>query len=320
MLLVMTISFVIPFFNEKENLPLLIQKLIDISKSQGWKSEIILVDDGSTDGYDIRQDLEGKHPHRLIRLRKNFGQTAAMQAGIEAAQGEIVVTMDADLQNDPADIPKLIAYMEKGYDVVSGWRKNRQDTFVSRILPSVVANWMIRKITGVPLHDFGCTLKAYRRTILQEFQLYGEMHRFIPVHASWYGAKIVEVEVDHHPRRFGQSKYGIIRLFKVVLDLITVKFLGDFSTKPLYFFGGAGMSLIVLGVLATSWTAYQKLHDGIWVHRNPLFLIAIFFLLSGLQLVLIGLLAELAVRNYYESQGRRTYSIAKVQGAGLEGA
>lgn len=307
----MTLSFVIPFFNEQENLPVLLERLYAVIAQQSWQAEVILVDDGSQDGSArVVQELLKTWDHlHLIRLRRNFGQTAAMQAGFEAAKGDVIVTLDADLQNPPEDIPKLIQKIQEGYDVVSGWRKSRQDHFFTRNLPSAIANALIRKVTKVPLNDFGCTLKAYRREILNEFRLYGEMHRFIPVHASWLGAKITEVEVSHAPRIHGESKYGLIRIFKVLLDLLTIKFLGDFSTKPLYLFGGFGMGLISLGCLATLTTAIQKICFDVWVHKNPMILLAVFFLLMGVNLTLIGLLAELGIRQYYESQGRKTYSV-----------
>jgi glycosyltransferase involved in cell wall biosynthesis len=316
------ISCVIPFLNEKENLPLLLQSLTRVLKAQNWQSEIVLIDDGSTDHYEsaIEEFLKasGPIPCKLVKMRRNFGQTAATQAGFELSNGDIVVTMDADLQNDPEDIPKMIDLLEKGYDVVSGWRKNRKDPFFTRILPSVAANYIIRWVTNVNLHDFGCTLKVYRREILKEFRLYGEMHRFIPVHASWHGANIAEVEVSHHSRIHGTSKYGLVRFLKVILDLITVKFLGDFSTKPLYFFGGFGLALFFLSGCAVITTLVQKFVYQVWVHRNPMFLIAIFFCIVGVQLILIGLIAELGIRNYYESQSRKTYSISTIRGKGLE--
>lgn len=316
----MTLSFVIPFYNEKENLPLLLDRLLKVCREQKWSHEVILVDDGSTDGYRpaLAPFLDGREAVRLIRFRANYGQTAAIQAGFEAARGEVVVTLDADLQNDPEDLPRLLAKMEEGYDVVSGWRRRRQDPFLHRRLPSLMANLVVRWITGIPLHDFGCTLKAYRRTALSEFRLYGEMHRFIPVFVSWHGGQIAEMEVTHHPRVHGSSKYGMIRVVKVLLDLITIKFLGDFSTKPLYFFGGAGFLLGGIGVILTLVTAVEKLFYGVWVHRNPMLLLAVFFLLMGTQLVLIGLLAEMSMRHYYESLGRKTYSIRETIGRGLE--
>jgi glycosyltransferase involved in cell wall biosynthesis len=317
----MTFSFVIPFWNERETLGPLMDRLTKLIKANNWRAEVILVDDGSTDGYAqiLRPYLErGDPPCKLIRLRRNFGQTAAMQAGFEACKGEVVVSLDADLQNPPEEVPKLIAKIQEGFDVVSGWRRPRRDPFLSRVLPSLVANFLIRRTTRVPLHDFGCTLKAYRLNILHEFRLYGEMHRFIPVYASWQGAKIAEVEVTHEPRKSGHSKYGMIRIFKVLLDLVTIKFLGDFSTKPMYFFGGPGLILLALGFVATVVTAVQKFCYGTWVHRNPMLLLAVFFSIMGVQLFLIGLLAEISIRNYYESQGKKTFSIMEVKGCGLE--
>jgi glycosyltransferase involved in cell wall biosynthesis len=244
------ISIVVPVYNEVENIPLLHTAIMDAM--EGHNYEVLYVDDGSTDGSveALENVVESDNNHsRLIELRRNFGQTAAMAAGIDNARGEVIVTLDADLQNDPKDIPKLLEQIDQGYDVASGWRVDRKDTFLTRTIPSRIANWIISKVTGVRLHDYGCTLKAYRREVLEGFHLYGEMHRFIPAYAGMVGAKIIEVPVRHHPRRFGQAKYGLERTAKVILDLFTVKFLISYSNKPIYLFGGAGLFLIALSVL-----------------------------------------------------------------------
>lgn len=310
----MDVSVVIPLFNEVESLPRLVDA-VDASRASlerdGKRVEFIMVDDGSTDGsLLLLRQAAGTRPWlRAISFRRNFGQTAAMAAGFKAARGAVVIPMDADLQNDPADIPRLLAKLEEGYDVVSGWRRHRQDKLVTRKIPSRMANWLIGKVSGVRLHDYGCTLKAYRREFLEPVKLYGEMHRFIPIYAKWSGARVTELEVNHHPRRAGTSKYGLMRTFKVVLDLVTVKFLGDYSTKPLYFFGGLGFLLSTTGVMIALFTLYQKLFtaEHVWVHRNPLFVLSVFFLLLGGQFVMLGLLAELQIRTYHESQEKPIY-------------
>ncbi|MFH2006918.1 MAG: glycosyltransferase family 2 protein [bacterium] len=312
----MDLSIVIPCYNEVESLPPLVEALdrfVADHQSRGGSVEVLVVDDGSTDGSpELVGGLAATRPHlRLIRLRRNFGQTAAMAAGFDHATGEVVVPMDADLQNDPADIPLLLERLDEGYDVVSGWRRRRQDFWLTRRLPSTIANWVIGRVGGLRLHDYGCTLKAYRRDVLQHVHLYGEMHRFIPLHAKWTGARVAEVEVSHHPRRQGRSKYGLGRTFKVLLDLITVKFLGDFSTKPLYFFGGVGSVLCLGGVASAIVTLVQKYSSGAWVHRNPLLLVAVFLFIIGLLLISMGLLGELLVRVYHESQGKPIYILAE---------
>jgi len=251
---------------------------------------------------------------RVIRFRKNFGQTAAMSAGFEHAQGEIIVALDADLQNDPADIPMLVEKLEQGYDVVSGWRKKRHDNAVTRLLPSKIANWLIARITGVHIHDYGCTLKAYRREVLAQTRLYGEMHRFIPALASWSGASIAECVVNHRARTAGVAKYGLGRTFKVVLDLMTVKFLGSFSTKPIYVFGGLGGISAVLAILSGLMVIYQKFISPaqLAMNRNPLLILTAVLITTTIQFVLMGLLAELLVRTYHESQNRPTYVIKEI--------
>lgn len=306
----MYLSVVSPVYNERENIPLLYEAVRNALKEiESW--ELILVDDGSTDeSYEELVKIAAMDPDhvRLLQLRRNFGQTAAIAAGVDHAQGELIVLIDADLQNDPADIPMMIAKLDEGYDVVSGWRKSRQDN-ASRRLPSKIANWMIGKVTGVSLHDYGCTLKVYRREVITGFRLYGEMHRFIPAFANSVGAKIAEVVVNHHPRRFGKPKYGLERTLKVVLDLFTVKFLTSFSSKPIYLFGGLGFSLMSFGMILFLFLAVRRLGWGVSVVASPLFTISIMIFILGVLSIFMGLIAELLVRAYYESQDKKTYYI-----------
>jgi glycosyltransferase involved in cell wall biosynthesis len=308
------ISIIIPVYNEEESLPLLNQAIMDAMG--GLPYEVIYVDDGSTDeSIKVLEAMAEDHKEivRVIEFRRNFGQTAAMAAGIDNASGEVIVTIDADMQNDPADIPKLLEQIDQGYDVASGWRVDRKDTFITRTIPSRVANWIISKVTGVRLHDYGCTLKAYRREVLEGFHLYGEMHRFIPAYAGMVGAKINEVPVRHHPRRFGQAKYGLERTAKVILDLFTVKFLISYSHKPIYLFGGAGLFLIALSVLDLMVLVLRRLTPP-YEHmiRSPLLLMSVMLFTLGFQSILMGLIAELMVRTYYESQSKATYSIRRM--------
>ncbi len=314
----MRVSVVIPAFNEVSTIPRLLTAL-DASdahlRSLGHEPEAIVVDDGSRDGtFDaLRAAATSRTWLRLIRFRRNFGQTAAMAAGFKAARGDVIVPMDADLQNDPADIPKLLDRLAEGFDVVSGWRRDRKDKVATRKIPSWIANWVIGRVSGVRLHDYGCTLKAYKREFLEPVNLYGEMHRFIPIYAKWAGARVTEMVVTHHPRREGTSKYGLMRTFKVLLDLATVKFLGDYSTKPLYLFGGLGFLLCGGGVLVALLTLAQKFlsAEHIYVHRNPLFVISVFLFMLGVQFVMMGLLAELQIRTYHESQSKPTYLVSE---------
>ena len=312
----MDVTIVIPCYNEVDTIPRLVAAL-DAAESSlrglGRQTEVILVDDGSRDGSPakLREAASTRPWLRLIRFRRNFGQTAAMAAGFKAARGEVVVPMDADLQNDPADIPKLLLKLAEGFDVVSGWRRDRQDKVATRKLPSWIANWVIGQVSGVKLHDYGCTLKAYRREFLEPVNLYGEMHRFIPIYAKWAGARVTEMPVTHHARREGKSKYGLMRTFKVLLDLITVKFLGDYSTKPLYFFGALGFLLCAGGILAAGFTLFQKFAEHAWVHRNPLFGVSVFLFMLGIQFIMMGLLAELQIRTYHEAQEKPTYLISE---------
>jgi glycosyltransferase involved in cell wall biosynthesis len=314
----MDVSIVIPFFDEAATWPRLLEAL-DASQAQlggmGKRSEVVITDDGSRDGswVALRAAAATRPWLRLVRLRRNFGQTAALAAGFRAARGEIIVPMDADLQNDPVDIPRLLAKLDEGYDVVSGWRRARKDHLLSRRVPSRIANWLVGRVARLRLHDYGCTLKAYRRTFLDGVSLYGEMHRFIPVFAHWQGARVTELEVTHHARREGRSKYGLGRTFNVLVDLVTLKFLGDFSTKPLYLFGKVGALLCTAGTIAALVTLYEKYiaREHAWVHRNPLFGVAVFLFMLGVQMVLMGLLAELQVRTYHEGQGKPIYLIAE---------
>ena len=310
----MDISLVIPVYNEEENLKLLYQKLKETLEPLGKEREIIFVDDGSQDNSPkILDQLARKDPHvKVIHFRRNFGQTAALAAGFDLAQGEIVVTLDADLQNDPADIPKLLGKMEEGYDVVSGWRKDRKDPYLSRILPSTMANWLISKVTGVKLHDYGCTLKAYRQEVVKELNLYGELHRFLPALASWMGVRIAEIPVTHHPRRFGKSKYGISRTFRVILDLILVQFLLRYSTRPIRIFGGAGLISLVVGLLLGCYLSIIKIIFRHPIGNRPLLILSVLLIILGIQLLSLGILGEFLTRIYYEGQNKKPYVIKYV--------
>jgi len=305
------ISLVIPCYNEEESVDELVTEVIQVIEKYKLDAEVILVDDGSKDRtWDKLVPHAQRDPRlRLIRFRRNFGQTAAMVAGMDYARGEVIIPLDADLQNDPNSIPDLMAKIDEGFDVASGWRKNRQDKALSRKLPSVIANALISRVSGVHLHDYGCTLKAYRREVLDPVALYGEMHRFIPIYASWAGAKVTEVAVGHRARKYGTSKYGIGRTFKVVLDLLVVKFLGTYGTKPIYFFGFLGFVLCAFGMLAESRAIYDKFVHEVWIHKNPFLVIGIFLFSLGVQSFFLGLLAEIGIRTYHESQHRPIYFI-----------
>jgi glycosyltransferase involved in cell wall biosynthesis len=309
-----TLSLIVPVYNEERNLPILIEAIQNALDPLPYSWEVILVDDGSEDGslQVLTQLAENSPDHlRVVSFRRNFGQTAAISAGLDKATGEIIVLLDADMQNDPADIPMLLEKLDEGYDLVSGWRKRRQDTYLTRTLPSNLANMLISRVTGVPLHDYGCTLKAYRRDALEGFRLYGEMHRFIPVFAHSVGAKITEVQVNHQPRKFGKTKYGLERTLKVILDLFTVKFLVSYASKPIYLFGGAGLALICGSSAMLLYLFVRRVLSQISVLGSPLFQLAVMLLIMGFQSVLMGLIAELLVRTYYESQRKPTYSIRK---------
>ncbi len=308
------ISVVVPVFNEEENIPELLNRIWKSLSATGWTFEVIVVDDGSTDQTaQILRQLKGQYPElRVVIFRKNFGQSAAMTAGFDLARGRIVVTMDGDLQNDPADIPLLVKKLQEGYDVVSGWRKDRKDAKVSRLLPSKIANWLIGRTTGVRLHDYGCSLKAYRREISKNLLLYGELHRFIPVLASLQGARIAEVVVTHHPRTRGKSKYGIGRTYRVLLDLMLMLFFQKFATRPLQFFGSAGGLMFVFGMLIEFYLTCEKFIFGKDIGGRPLLLFGVLLIISGLMLFCIGLLAELIIRTYYEASGKRIYAIREI--------
>ncbi len=305
------LSIVVPVYNEAENL-LLLQETITLAlAATRYNYEIVYVDDGSHDSsFQLLQKLASHNSQvHVVQFTRNYGQTAAIAAGIDHAQGDIVIFMDADLQNDPCDIPMLLAKLEEGYDVVSGWRKDRQDAWLTRTLPSKLANGLISKVTGVHLHDYGCTLKAYRREVLAGYKLYGEMHRFLPAYAAQVGARIIELPVTHHPRRFGQSKYGLERTLKVVLDLFTVKFLNSYAQKPIYLFGSVGMALILSSLLLVSYLIVNKLFTGQAMITSPLLLMSAMFVILGVQSIFLGLISELLVRTYYESQDKPTYSV-----------
>ena len=311
----MTLSVVIPVYNEEENVRLLHDGLRNALEPLDLEYELLFIDDGSTDGtLPILEEIQSKDSKVVVlSLRRNFGQTAAFAAGFDFARGDVIVTMDGDLQNDPLDIPKLLESI-KEHDLVSGWRKKRQDPFFSRRLPSMMANWLISKVTGVKLHDYGCSLKAYRRDVIKNLKLYGEMHRFIPAVASWYGVRVAEVETVHHPRLRGKSKYGISRTIKVVLDLITVKFLQSFSTKPIQFFGPFGILSEILGFLILLYLSADKLLFGENIGGRPLLLLGALLMILGIQLIGMGLLGEMLVRVYHESQRKPIYVIKKILG------
>jgi glycosyltransferase involved in cell wall biosynthesis len=312
------ISIVVPVYNEAESLPAFFKSL-DAALGE-IPCEVVVVDDGSTDASPALLEARAKSDPRLkvITFARNFGQTAAMAAGFDAARGAVVVCLDADGQNDPGDVPLLLAEIERGADVVSGWRHDRQDPWLSRKLPSALANGLISLVTGVSLHDYGCTLKAYRRTVLKDLRLYGEMHRFLPAWCVWKGAKVTEVKVRHHPRRLGKSKYGIGRTFKVVLDLMTAKFFASYLNKPSYFFGGLGMLSIFLGFVAGFTALLDKFVLNQWgPFRVPLIILSVFLGLLGTQFAVLGLLAEILIRIYYENKNERPYRIAKITGTGL---
>jgi glycosyltransferase involved in cell wall biosynthesis len=307
----MDLSIVVPIYFEEDNIRPLYTAITAALDPVGLSYEIICVDDGSGDNsFPILKELAAADQRlRVIRFRRNFGQTAAMAAGFEAARGDVIVPMDGDLQNDPADIPLLLEKIREGYDVVSGWRKHRQDTFINRKLPSIIANGLISRFTDVHLHDYGCTLKAYRREVLEGIGLYGEMHRFVPALASRIGAKVAELPVRHHPRLHGTSKYGISRTVRVVLDLLTVKFLLSYATKPIQLFGKWGIYSMLLACVTGGATVYMKLFANTSMNRNPLLILTAFLLFMGVQFITLGLLGELNARTYYESQGKPIYSV-----------
>lgn len=305
------ISVFLPVFNEEPNLLPLHAKLDEALKSLGGSAEIVYVDDGSTDGsLKILREIVQLDPRvRVVALRRNYGQTAAMAAGIDAAKGKVLIPMDADLQNDPADIARLLLKLDDGYDVVSGWRKNRKDKMVTRKIPSMIANRLISWIGGVPLHDYGCSLKAYRRESLEDVRLYGEMHRFIPIYAAWAGARVTEIPVEHHARTMGKSKYGLSRTLKVVFDLMTIKFMASYQTKPIYVFGSFGMLAFAISLFSGLYAVFLKIiHKADFV-QTPLPVLSIVMFAVGVQFLLMGLLAEMLVRTYHESQAKAIYAV-----------
>ena len=307
----MDISIVVPVYNEQDNVEALYTAIKTALLPLACLYEVIMVDDGSSDAsYPVLSRLASDDAClKIIRLRRNFGQTAAMAAGFDASSGSIIIPMDGDLQNDPADIPRLVAKIHEGYDVVSGWRRDRKDTFITRKIPSLLANSLISRLTGVHLHDYGCTLKAYRREVLDGINLYGEMHRFVPALASQFGAKVTELPVNHFPRLRGVSKYGISRTLRVILDLLTVKFLMAYSTKPIQLFGKWGVYTMMAGFGAGAMTLYMKVFEHLSMNRNPLLILTAFLLFMGVQFIVLGLLGELNTRTYFESQGKPIYVV-----------
>ncbi|HWX42075.1 MAG TPA: glycosyltransferase family 2 protein [Blastocatellia bacterium] len=305
------ISVFLPVYNEAANIIPLSRSLEESLDALGRSYEIVYVDDGSTDGsLDLLRGLAERDPRiRVISLRRNYGQTAALSAGIDHARGRILVPMDADLQNDPVDIGRLLDKLEEGYDVVSGWRRERKDRWLTRRLPSAIANRLISRVSRVPLHDFGCTLKAYRRHVLEDVKLYGEMHRLIPIYASWAGARVAEIPVTHHSRISGKSNYGLTRAVKVVFDLLTIKFLSSYLTKPLYLFGTAGLVCLAVSVVSMLLALYYRFFCGVHLNRMPAATLAMILFAMGFQFILMGLLAEMVVRTYHESQNKPTYSV-----------
>jgi glycosyltransferase involved in cell wall biosynthesis len=305
------ISVIIPVFNEEKNVSPLYERLISALTQLHQDYEVIFVDDGSTDNtLEQLRNVTQKDPKiKVISFLRNYGQTAAISAGIDFSKGTIIVPMDGDLQNDPGDILLLLGEIEKGFDVVSGWRKDRKDPLLSRRLPSIIANKIISFIGRVPLHDYGCTLKAYKKEVLKNIRLYGEMHRFIPIYARWVGARVTEVVVKHHPRATGVSKYGLMRIFKVILDLMVVKFILSYSQKPIYVFGGVGLFMIFGGFLSGLYAIFLKLFKGVSFILTPLPLLSVLLLMLGFISILMGFLAEILTRTYYESQRKPTYQI-----------
>ncbi len=300
-----------PIFNEEENVSALHSEVVSALEKSEIEYELILVDDGSTDSslQSLREIAAGDMRVKVISFRRNFGQTAAMAAGFDAASGKVVIPMDGDLQNDPADIPKLLAKIDEGFDVVSGWRRDRKDAFLNRTLPSILANNFISRMTGIKLHDYGCTLKAYRREVLDGINLYGEMHRFVPALVSQFGAKVTEIPVGHRPRLHGTSKYGISRTMRVILDLLTVKFLLNYSTRPIQLFGRLGIYTLFASLITGGTTVYMKFFQNTSMNRNPLLLLTAFLIFMGVQFIVLGLLGEVNARTYYEAQGKPIYVV-----------
>jgi glycosyltransferase involved in cell wall biosynthesis len=308
------VSAIVLVYNEVDSVEPLHRELLGVLDALGTSFEVLYIDDGSNDGSTERlgQIASRDDRVRVISFRRNFGQTAAVQAGIDHSRGAVLVFLDGDMQNDPHDIPHLLRKIDEGYDVVSGWRRDRRDD-PTRVLPSKIANWVIGRVTGVALSDFGCTLKAYRREVVDDVRLYGEMHRFIPVYASVVGARITELPVHHRPRTYGKSKYSLSRTSRVMLDLITLKLLGSYSTKPMYFFGFAAFAMwAIAGLLAVITLLQKLLPPHVYAHDNPLLLLSVLLLIVGVQFILMGLLAELSIRTYHESQDKPTYVVREV--------
>jgi glycosyltransferase involved in cell wall biosynthesis len=308
------VSVVVPVYNEVESVPHLVEAIATALKDTQLTYKIICVDDGSTDGSAelLKELAQSRTDLRAILLRRNYGQTPAMAAGFNYARGQAIVTLDGDLQNDPADIPLLLAKLEEGYDLVSGWRKNRQDAALTRLLPSKMANWLIARVTGVNLHDYGCSLKAYRAELVADMNLYGELHRFLPALAFIEGARIAELPVRHHARKYGHSKYGLGRTFRVLMDLLTIWFMKKFLTRPMHVFGWFGLLSMLLGIVIGGYLTVVKLGLGQSIGNRPLLILAVVLLLTGVQLFSFGLLAELLMRTYHESQGRPIYRVREV--------
>lgn len=308
------LSVVIPIYNEAKNVEKLYEKLEEVLSKFDKSYEVLLVDDGSTDGTtDKLTEIHKRNPkYKVIQFRRNYGQTAAMSAGFDYSAGNVIVTIDADLQNDPKDIPKILEKMEEGYDVVSGWRKDRKDPFLTRKVPSKIANWLVSILAGIHLHDYGCTLKAYSKDVVKNVQLYGEMHRYIPALASWIGINVTEIPVSHHKRKFGKSKYGLSRTPRVILDLITLKFLLSYSTRPIQIFGSIGIITAFLGFLIALFLSYVKLVQKQSIGDRPLLLLAVLLIFLGFQFISMGLLGELVVRIYHEAQNKPIYFIKKI--------
>ena len=310
----MDLSIVIPCYNEAPNIPLLLGEIQQALELAEMDYEVLAIDDGSTDEtFEVlKKELPRFRQYQMLRLRKNFGQTAALAAGFDRAEGAVIITLDADLQNDPADIPRLVEKINEGYDIVSGWREKRKDPFLTRRLPSQLANKIISWVTGVRLHDYGLTLKAFRREVAKNIRLYGEMHRFIPAIASWMGVSIAEIPVNHRPRKFGRSKYGLSRTVRVILDLITVKFLLTYSTRPIHVFGLWGILSGFLGLALAAYLSIQRLFLGTALSNRPILLLAILLIFIGIQFISIGLLGELQVRTYHESQNKPIYLVKEI--------
>jgi len=308
------VSIVVPIYNEEESIPHLYQELDNVSKLVDGVCEFLLVNDGSKDkSFEKLSEIAEKDTRVVVlNFRRNFGQTAAMAAGIENSTGDVVITMDGDLQNDPAEIPQMIEKLDQGYDLIAGWRKDRKDKLVSRKIPSKIANWLISKITKVSLHDYGCSLKVMKGDLARKLKLYGEMHRFIPALANEIGAKILEVPVNHRARQFGETKYGISRTIRVILDLLTVKFLLGYSKRPIHLFGTVGLACAGFGFLSLFFMSIQKIFFDIAMGNRPLMMLGILLIILGFQFMVFGLLAEVLTRTYYESQNKKTYEIRDI--------